>query len=62
VARFSSEYRPAVEVYHWRCGERMPTIPIPLLREDGEVYLDLQAVYEETYRRARYEVRLTNTA
>jgi hypothetical protein len=53
-----SEYRPAVEVYHWRREERMPTIPIPLLREDGEVYLDLQAVYEETYARARYEARL----
>jgi hypothetical protein len=29
-----SEYRPAVEVYSWRRDERMPTIPIPLLRED----------------------------
>jgi hypothetical protein len=55
-----SEYRPAVEVYHWRRDERMPTIPIPLLRDDGEVYLNLQAVYEETYRRARYEARLAN--
>jgi hypothetical protein len=53
-----SEYRPAVEVYHWQREERMPTIPIPLLREDGEVYLDLQVVYEETYARARYEARL----
>jgi len=56
-----SEYRPAVEVYYWRRDEQMPTIPIPLLRDDGEVYLDLQAVYEETYRRARYEIRLANT-
>jgi hypothetical protein len=56
-----SEYRPAVEVYYWRRDERMPTIPVPLLREDGEVYLDLQAVYEETYRRARYGVRLAHT-
>ena len=53
-----SEYRPAVEVYHWRRDEPMPTIPIPLLRKDGEVYLDLQAVYEQTYERARYEARL----
>ena len=53
-----SEYRPAVEVYHWRRDERMPTIPIPLLREDGAVLLDLQAVYEETYTRAKYEARL----
>jgi hypothetical protein len=53
-----SEYRPAVAVYHWRRDERMPTIPIPLLREDGEVYLDLQAVYEQTYARARYDMRL----
>jgi hypothetical protein len=34
-----SEYRPAVEVYYWRRDERMPTIPVPLLREDGEVLL-----------------------
>ena len=34
-----SEYRPAVEVYYWRRDERMPTIPIPLLRDDGEVLL-----------------------
>ena len=55
-----SEYRPAVEVYYWRRNERMPTIPIPLLRDDGEVYLDLQAAYEETYTRARYEARLAH--
>ena len=56
-----SEYRPAVEVYYWRRDERMPTIPIPLLREDGAVSLDLQAVYEETYKRARYDVRLSDS-
>jgi hypothetical protein len=56
-----SEYRPAVEVYYWRRDERMPTIPIPLLREDGAVSLDLQAVYEETYARARYDARLADT-
>jgi hypothetical protein len=56
-----SEYRPAVEVYYWRRSERMPTIPIPLLRDDGEVLLDLQAVYEETYKRARYDVRLSDS-
>jgi len=55
-----SEYRPAVEVYYWRRNERMPTIPIPLLRDDGEVYLDLQAAYEETYTRARYKARLAH--
>jgi hypothetical protein len=56
-----SEYRPAVEVYYWRRDERMPTIPIPLLREDGALSLDLQAVYEETYARARYDARLADT-
>ena len=34
-----SEYRPAVEVYYWRRDDQMPTIPIPFLRDDGEVYL-----------------------
>lgn len=36
----------------------MPTIP--LLLEDGEVFLNLQAVYEQTYTRARYDARLTD--
>lgn len=56
-----NEYRPAVEVYYWRRNERMPTIPVPLLRDDGEILLDLQAVYEETYKRARYDVRLSDS-
>lgn len=40
----------------------MPTIPIPLLREDGDVFLDLQTVYDQTYTRARYDARLTDGA
>lgn len=56
-----SESRPAIAVYRWRREEPMPTIPIPLLLEDGEVFLNLQAVYEQTYTRARYDARLTDS-
>ncbi len=53
-----SYHRPAVQVYHWRLNERMLVVPIPLLRGDPDVYLDLQQAYEQTYARARYDMRL----
>lgn len=56
VAR--SSQLPVVEVYHWNLGQLMPKIPIPLLTGDPDVLLDLQAVYEQVYARARYDVQL----
>lgn len=49
---------PVVEVYYWRLGQPLPTIPVPLLPEDRDVWLNLQAVYEQVYTRARYDVLL----
>ncbi|MCS7299996.1 MAG: DUF4058 family protein [Fimbriimonadales bacterium] len=49
---------PAVEVYYWRLGQPMPTIPIPLLEGDPDARLDLQAAYEQVYARARYDALL----
>jgi hypothetical protein len=36
----------------------MPTIPIPLLPEDGEVPLDLQKVFTAAYEPALFDRRL----
>lgn len=52
---------PVVEVYAWKLGQPMPTIPIPLLREDPDVPLNLQEVYEQVYARARYDIQLDFT-
>lgn len=49
---------PVVEVYAWKLGQPLPTIPIPLLREDPDVLLNLQEVYEQVYNRARYDLQL----
>lgn len=49
---------PIVEVYAWKLGQPLPTIPIPLLPDDPDAPLDLQAVYESVYQRARYDVQL----
>jgi hypothetical protein len=49
---------PVVAVYYWRLGQPMPTVPIPLLREDPEACLNMQAVYEQVYARARYDLQL----
>jgi len=49
---------PVVEVYAWKVGQPLPTIPIPLLREDPDVLLNLQEVYEQVYARVRYDLQL----
>jgi len=49
---------PFVEVYHWKLGQPLPTIPVPLLQGDPDVALNLQEVYERVYIRARYDVQL----
>ncbi|MFN3421735.1 MAG: DUF4058 family protein, partial [Armatimonadota bacterium] len=46
--------RPYCEVYSWTLREKMPTIPIPLLRGDPDVRLDLQEVFNTVYERAGY--------
>lgn len=56
-----SDCRPAVEVYYWRLNEPMPTIPVPLLPDDADALLNLQAVYEEVLARARYDVWLSDS-
>ena len=42
------------EVYAWDVRQALPTIPIPLQEGDGDVPLDLAAVFAEVYERGRY--------
>jgi len=50
--------RPYCEVYAWTLKDKMPTIPIPLLKGDPDVTLDLQAVFNAAYDRAGYDYSL----
>ena len=47
--------RPRCELYPWTLADPLPTIPTPLKREDGQVPLDLQSVFETIFRRTRYD-------
>ncbi len=53
--------RPAVEVYRWKLKQPLPTIRIPLLPEDPDLLLNLEDAYEQTFARARYDMRLDYT-
>jgi hypothetical protein len=52
VAR--SERRPDADVYSWQLRDPLPTIPIPLRADDGDVPLDLQAAFTRVYDAAQY--------
>ncbi len=50
--------RPYCEVYAWTLRDKMPTIPIPLLKDDPDVTLDLQEIFNTVYDRAGYDYSL----
>jgi len=50
--------RPHVGVYPWKMTDRLPVIPVPLLPEDGDVPLDLQAAFDLVYERSGYDYSL----
>jgi hypothetical protein len=56
VSRGSS--RPRAKLSTFNVRQPIPTIPIPLLPEDGEPELDLGAVLHALYDRARFDLRL----
>lgn len=56
-----AEERPDADVYHWSVRAALPVVPCPLMAKDGDVYVDLAAVFREAYRRAAYD-RLINYA
>ncbi|HUF62147.1 MAG TPA: DUF4058 family protein [Verrucomicrobiales bacterium] len=45
----------APEVYAWSLSDGLPAIRVPLRAPDPDLILDLAALYEETFRRGRYE-------
>jgi hypothetical protein len=49
-----AEKRPDCEVYAWSLRQPLPGMPIPLRAPDGDVFVDLQAVFGHTYQRGRY--------
>ncbi|MBC8116636.1 MAG: DUF4058 family protein [Candidatus Saccharimonas sp.] len=53
-----SHLRPRATLMHWTLRDPLPTILVPLKREDPDVPLDLQAALTTVYDRARYQLSL----
>jgi uncharacterized protein DUF4058 len=50
--------RPMADVWPFTIQDSLPNIPIPLIEADGDVALDLQAVFTTVYDRAGYDYSL----
>lgn len=50
------EERPRVAVYPVQFADRLPVLPVPLLKPDPDVPLDLQLAVNAVYERGGYEV------
>lgn len=48
------DHRPDCEVYSWHLGQPLPTLPVPLLAPDPDLLIDLDAVFDLAFERARY--------
>ena len=49
-----AERRPQCEVYAWSIRRPLPPIPVPLMRPDPDVWLDLGSVFNQAHARGRY--------
>jgi hypothetical protein len=58
----NGDRRPDCDVYAWTLRQRLPSIPIPLLPPDPDVWIDLGAVFATSYERGRYARSLDYTA
>ncbi|MFN0055330.1 MAG: DUF4058 family protein [Planctomycetales bacterium] len=56
------ELRPKGEYYPIELPQRLPTVLIPLLAEDGSAPLDLQQALDAAYSRAGYDLELDYSA
>ena len=54
--------RPRAELYSWSMQQRLPTIPIPLKRGDGNASVKLQEVFNTVYDRAGYDLSVNYQA
>ena len=50
--------RPAADLYGVMLQQPLPTVPVPLKPEAGDLALDLQAVLDRVYAEARYSLRI----
>jgi hypothetical protein len=48
------ENRPNCEVFTWGVRQSLPTIAIPLIAPDADVFIDLGEVFRTTFERGRY--------
>jgi len=53
-----AQRKPRVQVIAWPWRRSLPSIPIPLLPEDGEMLVELQEVFRAAYDPSFYERRL----
>ena len=53
-----SDRRPVADLYGFTVREPLPTFPVPLKKEEQELLLPLQEVFDGVYDRARYQSRL----
>jgi hypothetical protein len=58
VHSFKRGLRPRGHLYPLRLPRRLPAIPIPLKAGDADARLDLQALIEQTYDRAGYDLEI----
>jgi Protein of unknown function (DUF4058) len=55
------EKRPLIDVWPLSLREAIPAVPVPLLRPDPDVVLDVQRALNEIYDSAKYERRIDYT-
>ncbi|HID61191.1 MAG TPA: DUF4058 family protein, partial [Anaerolineae bacterium] len=55
------ERRPVCEVWPIYLQDPLPTVPVPLLKPDADVPLDLQAALTKVYEQAGYDLRIDYT-
>ncbi len=53
-----AQKRTQVDVWAIRLRESLPTIPVPLRAPDADVPLELQAIFNSIYDRARYDLSI----
>ena len=59
LVQVTDRFKDEVQEWHIDLFDRLPTVPIPLLPEDQPLTLDLQAVFERTFRRTTLPRALT---
>ncbi len=53
-----AEIRPDCQVYHWTIPHPLPRLPVPLRAPDADIHIDLAAVFQTAFQRARFRRRI----